>query len=255
MFKLPKEPMQEAEIQPTWEYLVKQERSLRRNLCLCRIIQPLGALICAWNLLLVGMNFLMFVAGDKIGAYFNKLPILPSLIDSMPRSGSGKVIFFSILLSYIIPLAICGLIAGVFYTLDKKKTQNEQLEPLNGTLEQRAAALMNKAENVYELRKKMPQWSAYLETGILTLVTALPLALMFIDYASEGAMVLKLVLAALALLVCLFVMFWVYAFVMYTFSLLNSLLYISEGKWKLYELYHRVRDYRESLHATEYSEN
>lgn len=246
MFKLPKEPMCDADVQPTWEYLVKQERSLRRNLTIARVIQPVGALICAWNLLLVGMNLLMFLVGDKIGNYFEKLPILPSLVDSMPKSGWGTVMLFSVLLAYVIPLAVCGLIVGGFYLIERRKG-DVPIEPLNGTQVQCAIALNNKAENVYEIRRKMPQWSIYSETGILTLITAIPIGMMFVDYASDGAMGIQLALVALAMLVVLFVFFWLYAFVMYTFSQLNSLLYLSAGQWKLYELYQWVSDYRDTV--------
>ena len=238
--------MCEADVQPTWEYLVKQERSLRRNLMIARIIQPVGALICAWNLLLIGMNLLLFLAADKIGGYFEKLPILPSLIDSMPRDGWGTVTLFSVLLAYVLPLAICGLIVAVFYLVERYKGL-APIEPLNGTQVQCAIALNNKAENVYEIRRKMPRWSIYSETGILTLITAVPIGMMFVDYASDGAMALQLALVAIVMLVVLFGFFWLYAFVMYTFSLLNSLLYLSEGQWKLYELYQWVSDYRDMV--------
>ena len=245
MFQLPKEPMKEADVQPTWEFLVKQERTLQRNAKIVRIIQPLGAVICAWNLLLVAMNLLMFVAGDLIGEYFAKLPILPSLIDSMPRGSWSGIIWFGILLAYILPLLICGAIAGVYYYLSWKK--GDTIEPLNGNAAQCAVALQNKAEAVYELRRKIPRWSTYLETGILTAITAIPIVLMFIDYASEGAMAFRLALALLILLVVLFVFFWLYAFVMYTFSLLNSLFYFSASEWTLYDIYHWVCDYRDMV--------
>ena len=246
MFKLPKEPMNEADMQPTWEYLVKQERTLKRSLQIARVIQPVGALICAWNLLLVAMNLLMFVAGDLIGTYFESIPILPSLVESMPRSSWGGVILFSILLAYIVPLAISGAIAGVYYYLSMRK-QDDAPQPLHGTTQQCAVALHHKAENVYELRRKMPKWSIYLETGLLTAIMALPFVFMFLNYASEGAIALLLVLALLILLVVLFVFFWLFAFVMYTFSHLNSLYYLSASEWTLYELYHWVCDYRDLI--------
>lgn len=242
MFKLPKRPMNMADLQPTWEYLVRQERALQRNNLICRIIQPVGAVICAWNMLLVSVNLWLFLAGDKIAPYFAKLPVLPSLISSMPQSGTGKVLLFSLLMVFALPLSICGLIAGVFYFIAWYKYRQVQ-EPLNGSPLQKAVALRNKAENVYEIRRKMPSWSVYLESAILTAITAVPIVLMFVDYASEGTMVLTLAVLVLILLFVLVASYWLYALVLYTFSKLNSLLYLSAGKWKLYELCFWVRDY------------
>lgn len=252
MFRAPKKSITEADVLPTWEYLVKTERSMKRNVWICRIIQPVGAGIFMLNLLLASMNFILFYFEDTIGAYFEKLPILPSLVESMPRGSFGSVVLFTVLLVFVLPLLVCGLIAGGFYLYDWKKNKNVDT-PLNGTAVQCAQALTNKAETLYELRKKMPQWSIYLETGILTVLTAIPVALMFIGYASDGAMVLQLVLIAMALLVCLFGLFWVYALLFTVFARLNALYYRSPSEWKLYELYQQLDAYWETVDPAEFA--
>ena len=50
MFTKKREPMSAAEVQPMWEKLVKQERTLRRNRRLCTILQPVGTILFALNL-------------------------------------------------------------------------------------------------------------------------------------------------------------------------------------------------------------
>ena len=252
MFRTPKEAMTEVEVQPTWEYLVKRERALRRNVVICRIIQPVGAVIFSLNLLLASMNLLLYALGDRMSPYFETLPVLPTIVQKLPHESFGGVLVFFVLFAFVVPLAVCGIIAAIFYLTSYCKYRDVQ-EPLVGTPAQCAKALTNKAETVYELRRKMPRWSIYLETGILTAITALLVVLMFIDYASGDAMPLQLVLIALALLVCLFVVFWVYALLMYMFALTNSLYYLSPGEWKLYELYHRVDAYWETIDPMEFA--
>ena len=253
MFKTQKEPMRGEEVQPTWEYLVKQERRLKRNKTVCRIIQPVGSVLCLLGLLLASMNVLLYFAGDIIRPYFDKLPVLPSLVNGMPRGSLVSVILFTLLLVFIIPLAVGGIIAVIFYLIDWNKYKNTELPPLVGTPAQCARALTHKAETVYEMRKKIPRWTIYLETGILTVIMAIPIILMYVDYASaESPMVLTLVLIALALLICLFVVFWIYAALLQLFSLANSLFYYSDGQWKLYALYQRVDAYWESVDPVEF---
>ncbi len=251
MYKVPKEPLRETAVQSTWERLVRKERAMRRNLWMCRLIHPIGTLLCAWNLLLVSINLWIFMAGDKIGSFFEKLPYLPSRIASMPRNNWSEVLSYSLKRTYIQPLLICGLIACIFY-LVTLIIQIRKKIPLNGTTMQCASALTVKAENVYELRRKMPRWTVSLEAGIMTLITAYPIALMFIDYASKGVNALQLVLILMALLLWLLISFWFYVLVLYVFTLINSLFYFSRGKWAYYELYHWVNNYYE---MTEYLED
>lgn len=252
MFKTPKEQFQEKDLLPTWQYLIKKERQLKRNVIICRIVQPTGAALFLFNLLLTSFNLILYFLDEATAAYFMEVPILPSLVESMPRESLSGTLGYLFVVAFIIPLAICGLIAGGVYVYwYYKKPETEQ--PLNGTLAQRAQAVTNKAENVYDLRKKVPQWSIYLETGILTVLSAIPLVLMFIDYASDGAMALTLVLIMLALLVFLFAMFWGYALLFTIFSRLNALYYISPNEWKLYELYNQLDAYWETVDPAEFA--
>ena len=252
MFKLPKTPMTEVEVQPTWEYLISRERLLKRNVLVSRIIQPLGAVLFVFNMLLVSMNFGLFYFGEKMSKYFEKLPLLPTLVESMPRDGWTKVILFSILIGFIVPLLICGMVAGGFYLRDWLRYRDVQV-PLNGTQAQKAQALTNLAENVYELRRKILHWTIYLESGMLTGLMAVVIVFMFIDYASGGAIALQLALVALLLLTVLFGLFWFYALLAFLFSRLNALYYLSPSDWKLYELYHRTDAYWESVDPEEFA--
>ncbi len=250
MFRMPKEQMSEKDVLPTWNYLVKQERSIKRNINICRTIQPLGALLFAFNLLITSFNLFLYFLDEKAAAYFMDLPILPTFVESMPRDTFSEALIFLILISFVVPLLICGLIAGIFYFVEYSKHRGD--EPLNGSLAQCAQALTNKAENVYELRKKIPRWSIYFETGILTALTAVPMVMMFIDYASDGAMALQFVPIAFGLLITLFVLFWVYALLFTIFSRLNSLYYLSPNEWKFYELYGKLDAYWETVDPNEF---
>lgn len=245
--------MSAAEVQPTWEKLVRQERSLRRNRRLCTILQPSGTILFAFNLLLVTANFILFLGGDLMGGYFAKMPVLPALVDSFPRGSWGGILAFSFCFAFLIPLAVSGIITLIFWLLDRKKYKDVS-EPLNGSEIECAKALTNKAEAVYVLRSQFPRWSIYLETGILTAVLALPILSALLQFArGEEPAVLELALTCLALLLCLFVMFWVYALLLKVFSLLNSLFYLSSGEWKLYEQYQRLDAYWESIDPDEFA--
>lgn len=240
-----KEPMTAAEVQPTWEYLQKQERILKRNSTIYRIIRPLTPQIFAFNLLLVSLNLLLFLMEDLIGEYFQKLPLLPILVENLPRGGWTSVILFSVFLALIVPLAISGIIAGIVYYLDRKKPMETQ--PLVGSQTEQAEALMNKAETLYEQKKTFKRMKPYPTAAFLTAITAVIFVLMFISFASQEAMALQLALVLLALLVCVFVLFWMFALLAYVFDLLNSLYYRSDGQWSLYTLYQRIRAYHKSL--------
>ncbi len=253
MFKRDKAPMSEKDVKPTWEYLVKQERLLRRNRTVCRIVQPLGSLVFLFNLLLTTCNFAMFLLGDKLDFFFEAIPIVPDLVASFPRGGWGGMIAFSIFFAYLIPLAFSGITMGIFWLLDKKKYQQAE-EPLVGTPAQQAKALANKAETVYELRKEIPTWAIFFETGILTALTAIPLFIALIKTAGgESPAILQIALYCLALLLVLFLLFWVYALLFKVFSLLNSLFYFSAGQWSYYELYQKLDAYWESIDPREYA--
>lgn len=250
MAKTKNVPLTEAEVQPTWEYLQKQECTLRRNTKIYRLIQPLTMQIFAFNLLLVGLNFLLFLFEDWVGAYFMKLPLLPFLVESLPRGSWVSVIVISAVLTFVVPLAISGIVAGIFYFLDRKK--QKKVPELNGSSARKAEALTNQAETVYEMRRKIKRPRIYPAAAVLTALTAVTFVLMFIDFAAEGAMALELVLILLALLTVLFVFFWIYSLFIYVFTFLNSLFYRSAGEWKLYELYHRIRAYWQEIEPSRF---
>lgn len=243
MFKRKKPQLSEKEMQPTWDELVKLERTLRRNRKVSRIIQPVGTIIFMFNLLLTTGNFIRFLDSGFLNRFFDKMPLLPSLVEPLPRSGWGSLIIFSILFTYMIPLLICTAIAGTFYYLDYKKYKNAK-EPLTGTEIEKAKALTNQAETVYVLRRDMPGWSIYPEAGILTAVVAVLIVFALLEFASsDSPAVLELALSCLALLLCLFVLFWVYVLLLKLFALLNGMLCYSPGEWTLYEQYQRLDEY------------
>lgn len=253
MFKKPKTAISTAQVQPIWRDLNKLERRLKRNKLLCRILQPVGSVIFLFNLLLSTANFALFLGGTLIEEYFTKMPLLPAMVAHFPRGSFGGVLAFTLCFSYLIPLAICGGITAVFYFLDRKK-YGDKVEPLRGSEAECAKALVYQAETVYELRKQIPQWSIFAETSILTALTAIPIVYTCIAFAKgESPAVLEIALGCLALLVCLFVLFWVYAALFKVFSLLNALFYYSPSEWSLYAQYHRLDAYWESVDPQEFA--
>lgn len=252
MFKKRKEPMCAEQVQPTWDELVKLERTLKRNQVLCRIVQPVGTIIFMFNLLLTTGNFILFLGSDFLNGYFEQIPILPALVEPFPRSGWGSLIVFSILFTYMIPLVICAAIAAVFYYRDYRKYKNSS-EPLNGSEIEKAKALTNKAETVYAMRKEIPSWSIYPEAGILTGLIVLPILFaLFRLAAGDAPAVLELSLTCIALLICLFGLFWLYVLLFKIFSLLNGFCYYAPGEWELYEQYQRLDAYWESVDPQEH---
>lgn len=251
MFKKRKEVMSEEQLRPTWDYLIALERRLRRNTRLCRILQPVSSVIFLFNLLLAVMNLAKFVGSETMNAHFDKIPVLPALVESLPRGSWTGVLVFTVLFTFGISLAVSGAITGVTYLLDRRDAPEKR--PLNGTLAQRANAVVNEAETVYELRRAMPTWSIYLETGVLTALSAFPIVMTLLQYA-EGTepSVLWLALYFCALLVCLFVLFWVYALLLWCFARLNSLFYRSPSAWSLYTLYQELDAYWESVDPDEF---
>lgn len=253
MFIKTKEAFLAKDMQPTWEFLVKRERRLRRNKLLCRIIQPLGGLIFLFNLLIATCNAVLFFLGDTVGEFFAAVPVLPGLVESFPRDRKSAVLWLFLWFVYLIPLAVSGLVFGLLLLLDYFKYKDVK-EPLQGTEAECAKALVHKAETVYDLRKKIPTWSVYLETGIITALTAIPLVIGLIRVAGEGTGgMLQVALYCLALIVVLFVFFWVYALLFKLFSLLNSLYYLSGDEWDYYRLYQRLDAFWESVDEEEFA--
>ena len=251
MFKKKRSPMGAADVQPTWDKLVVTERTLRRNRKVSRIIQPVGTIIFMFNLLLTTGNFIRFLDIDLLNRFFEKMPILPSLVEPLPRGGWGSLIVFSILFTYMIPLVICAGITGLFYYLDYKKYRNTS-EPLTGSEIDKAKALTNKAETAYVLRRDMPRWSVYPEAGILTGVVAVLIVFALIEFAtSDSPAVLEIALTCLALLLCLFVLFWIYVLLLKLFAGLNGFFCYASSEWSLYEQYQRCDAYWESIDPVE----
>ena len=253
MFIKAKETFLSKDMQPTWEFLVKRERTLRRNKLLCRIIQPVGGLIFLFNLLIATCNAVLYFLGDSFSEFFAAVPVLPGLVESFPRGSQGAVLGVFIWFAYLIPLAISGMIFGGLLLWDYFKYKDVKT-PLQGTEAECAKALVHKAETVYDLRKKIPTWSVYLETGIITALTAIPLVIGLIRVASAGTGgMLQVALYCLALIVVLFVFFWVYALLFKIFSLLNSLYYLSGDEWDYYQLYQRLDAFWESVDEEEFA--
>ena len=253
MLKLKKEPMTAEEVQPTWDMLVELERNLKRNVGLSRILQPVGIAISALNLLLATGNIIRFIGGALVEECFMAMPILPALVEHLPRGSWLGILLFSILFVYLIPLAICGGIAVVFYLKDRKKYEDER-EPLFGTEIECAKALANKAENVYVLRKKLKSHSIYTVAGILTALLVIPILIALVQLLTgQAPAVLEIAIGLIALLVCLFAVFWIYAGVLKSFSLLNSLFYYAPGEWPLYLVYRRADAYWESIDPEEFA--
>lgn len=253
MFKRDKAHLGEKNVLSTWEYLVKQERLLHRNRTVCRIVQPVGSVLFLFNLLLATCNFFMFLLEDKLPMFFDAIPVFPKMVESFPRGSWGGVICFTVCFAYLIPLACSAGVMLIFLLRDKKKYKDAQ-EPLVGTQAQCAKALANKAETVYELRKQIPTWAIFVETGVLTALTAVPLFIALLRTAGgDSPAVLQIALYCLALLVALFVLFWVYALLFKGFSLLNGLFYFSAGEWTYYELYQKADAYWESVDPREYA--
>ena len=215
--------------------------------------EPYFAAISALNLLLATGNIIRFIGGALVEEYFMAMPILPALVEHLPRGSWLGILLFSILFVYLIPLAICGGIAVVFYLKDRKKYEDER-EPLFGTEIECAKALANKAENVYVLRKKLKSHSIYTVTGILTALLVIPILIALVQLLTgQAPAVLEIAIGLIALLVCLFAVFWIYAGVLKSFSLLNSLFYYAPGEWPLYLVYRRADAYWESIDPEEFA--
>ena len=252
MFMPQKEPMTPARTAELWTYLSNWERRLRRNVLLCRIIQPLGTGIFLLNMLLVTMNFILFKGGEFVEEAMSKVPILPALVKNLPRGSTGSVITFSFCFAFLIPLAVSGVVFGILYALElQKKTP---IERLYGSEAECAKALAHRAESVYSLRKKLPRWSIFMETSLLTALTAWPILKICLNFASgDEPSVLGVALSCFALLICLFVLFWVFAGLFWIFSKLNALYYFSPSEWKLWSLFNELDEYWESVDVNEYN--
>lgn len=253
MAKKKNAPMTAAEVQPTWVALHAQERKLKNSIRVSRILQPVGVVLFALNLLLTTGNFILYAGGALAQRYFTAVPILPALVEKLPRGSWTELLLFSLIFVFVVPLCVCGATFCVMFLLNSKKAPLSLPRLPEGEAEQ-AQALVRQAELVYNLRRKLTTWPVYLQTGILTGLMALPILVACIGFAAgEEPAILELTLGCLVLLVCLFVLFWVYAALFRLFSLLLSLFYLAPGEWTLYRQYHRLDAYWESVDAEEFA--
>ena len=256
MFKTEKKALSPETVKERWTWLVKWERRMKRNVLLCRIIQPLGAGIFTLNMLLATVNLLLsldsFFESPVIAPAMEKIPILPSMVSSFPRDSVRAALGFLGWFAFLIPLAVSALVLGVLLFLEYRK--KKPIPALRGTQAQCAEALAHEAEWVYNLRRKMPQWSIFLETTILTALTAWPvLALCLGIMGGEEPAVLQIALACFVMLVCLFVVFWIFAGCFWVFSRLNALYYWAPGEWTFWQSFNEADDYWESVDPEEFA--
>lgn len=238
-----------------WDKLVREERLLRRKRFLSRLLPPVGTVIFLFNLLLVATCALRYLCGDAWAEYYAMLPVLPKLAAPLLKNptGWGSVLWFLGWFGFLIPLGICALTAGGFYLWDYLKNR-ETKTPRPENEAQCAKAMAYRAEAMYELRRDFPNWSIFAEAGILTLLLAVPTVLAFVKFAgSDEPMVLQMVAALFALLVCLFVLYWVFVLLFQVFCLLNSLLFRAKSEWSYWELFHRMDAYWESVDPVEFA--
>ena len=251
-----KEPLNAETAVERWNYLVKWERRMKRGRLLCYIIQPLGACIFTLNMLLAVMNLLLAI-GDRyettaIAEAIEKVPILSSMAFSFSHETVGGAIGFTLWFAFLLPLMISGLALGVLFAIDCYKYRS--IPELKGTEAERAKALAHESEWVYSLRRKMPGWSIFPETTVLTALLVWPILSICLGLlGGEDPAVLQVALACFAMLVCIFVCFWIFAGCFWVFSKLNALFYWAPGEWHFWEIFNETDDYWESVDPEEYA--
>ena len=249
--KKPLPPMDEAQVQPTWEQLCLQEWKLRRGLWLSRLLQPLGAVLFLLLLYPATVNLALAIGSNTVETYLEKLPLLPALTSSLPHGSVTIALVFLLAICFLIPLAISGLIFTAVVLAERKKPY--AAAPLVGTPTLRARTLVCKAEELYSLRSRFLSLPFYPFAGILTALMAVPIVVVLLDFAKEGnASPLYYALGFFALLLCLFVLFWGFALLYWCFFLLNSLFFRTQNPWKIYAQYHRLDAYWESIDPAEH---
>lgn len=256
MFKTKREPLTPTTAVERWNYLVKWEKRLKRNVLLCRIIQPMGAVIFTLNLLMATMNLLLALGNrfdtTVIAEALDRVPILPGWIENFPRETLKEALGFAFWFAFLIPLAASALVLIILLVIDYCK--KEPLPDLVGSESECAEALAHQAEKVYRLRGKMPQWSIFLETTILTALVVWPVLAVCLGFlGGEDPAALQIGLSCFAMLVCIFVFFWIFAACFWIFSRLNALFYLSPGEWTFWQLFNETDDYWESVDPEEYA--
>ncbi len=256
MFKTKKNPLNPETAKARWIYLVKWERRLKRNVLLCRIIQPLGAVIFTLNILLATMNLFLalgnYLDTTVIAEALDKVPVLPAMVSSFPRETVKEALGFTLWFSFLIPLAVSALVLGVLLAIDLYK--KKPIPELKGTEAERAEALAHEAEWVYNLRRKLPQWSIFSETTVLTALAAWPILAVCLGFlGGEDPAVIQIALSCFAMVICLFVFFWIFAGCFWVFSQLNALYYVAPGEWTFWQIFNEADDYWESVDHEEYA--
>lgn len=252
MFKPLKQDMNPQLVKERWNYLVKWERRLKRSVLLCRIIQPLGAAIFTLNMLLATMNLFLSIGNATVTEAIRKVPLLPAMVESFPRDSYKDALIFAGWFAFLIPLAISALVLGVLFAIDYYK--RKPVPELKGTEAECAEALSHEAEWVYNLRRKLPQWAIFTETTVLTALTIWPILSICLGFlGGDEPAVLQIALACFVMLVCLFVVFWIFAGCFWVFSKLNALYYWTPSEWKFWKIFNEVDDYWESVDPEEYA--
>ena len=251
MFKPAKEDMTPEKAGALWTYLVKWEKRLKRNLFLCKIIQPLGTGIFTLNMLLATMNLMYLIPHSSVPDALGKVPVLSAMVKKFPRGSLKQALAFTGWFAFLIPLAVSAVVLGVLLLLELRERQ--PIAPLEGSEAQCAKALAYQAETDYQLSKKVPGWNIFPETTLLTVLVVWPILSLCTGFLKgDTPAILQTSLSIFALLVCLFAAFWVFAACFWVFSKLNSLFYYSPGQWKFWKLFNELDDYWESVDAQEY---
>ena len=248
-----RKPLTAREVQPTWEFLVNTEQTLNRAVLASRILKPVGMVLFGLGILIGSVNLLLAVFGDTLMTYLKLIPLLPSLVGTLPHSGLAQSILLLVLLGFGLPLLVNGIIYTVIYLVDRSRVQRGH-HRLLGTEIECARALTYQAEAVYEQRKKLRSGSVYPIAAVLTAILAYPVCVTLYRLMTdaEGSVLME-ALALLALLFVLFVLFWFYALSYKGFCLLNSLFWRAPSEWTLYMTYQRADAYWESIDPQEFA--
>lgn len=252
-------PFSMRESAKTLAFLNKAEKELRRKRLLARLLPLVGIPIFLLNLLIASVNTLRLILPESLAEAFEAVPVLPALAAGMRGcfASRGAALAGLVWFVFLIPLAICGAIALGLWFCERKTEEKESSDgrpALSGNEAVDAKMLVERAETVYLLRADFPTHSVYAEACVLTVLLALPFALGFLRTAGEGVgATLQLTLMLFLLLVSLFAAYWLYVLLLFAFSKLLNLFYLAPSKWMLWELYHRVDVYWESVDPVEFS--
>jgi hypothetical protein len=208
------------------------------------------------NLLLSTINVFLAIdhpaVGDTIKTAIEKVPILPGMVKSFPRETIKEALVFGGNFSFLVPLAMSAIVFFVFLAMDLRN--KKPIPELKGTEAECARALAHEAEWVYNLRRQIPAWSIFPETTVLTALVVWPVLSICLGFlGGEDPAVLQIALSCFAMLVCVFVLFWVFAGLFWIFSQANALYYIAPSEWEFWDIFNETDDYWESVDPREYA--